>query len=110
MAILSYALSTKTFDTVHTCKNTVITGMLRVFDHGQVSPCNYLSNDIKCKTVDCKSTGRRSVSTSAYSVRRTSHFFHHILWSFDPMSYLGANYFMVQLTVEQVVMATNVCF
>ena len=24
----------------------------------------------------------------------------HILWSFDPMSYLGANYLMVQLTVE----------
>ena len=26
------------------------------------------------------------------------------------MSYLGANYLMVQLTVEQVDMATNVCF
>ena len=34
----------------------------------------------------------------------------HILWSFDPMSYLGANYLMVQLTVEQVDMTTNVCF
>ena len=32
---------------------------------------------------------------------------HHILWSFDPMSYLGANYLMVQLTVEQVVLATS---
>ena len=26
------------------------------------------------------------------------------------MSYLGANYLMVQLTVEQVDMATNACF
>ena len=34
----------------------------------------------------------------------------HTLWSFDPMLYLGANYLMVQLTVEQVDMATNVCF
>ena len=34
----------------------------------------------------------------------------HILCSFDPMSYLGADYLMVQLTVEQVDMATNVCF
>ena len=34
----------------------------------------------------------------------------HILWSFDPMSYLGANYLMVQLTVEQVDMGTKFVF
>ena len=45
-----------------------------------------------------------------YTVLLTSLPNSHILWSFDPMSYLGANYLMVQLTVEQVDMATNVCF
>ena len=49
-------------------------------------------------------------SWRVYSVLLTSLPNCHILWSFDPMSYLGANYLMVQLTVEQVDMATNVCF
>ena len=53
---------------------------------------------------------RHMASKSLIPVLPTSLSNSHILWSFDPMSYLGANYLMVQLTVEQVDMATNVCF
>ena len=50
------------------------------------------------------------LSHGSLSVLHTSLENSHILWSFDPMSYLGANYLMVQLTVEQADMGTNVCF